>query len=85
MIYIQPAEIARPQLGFTVTKKLGGAVIRNRIKRRLRAVADMATLPNWQMVLIARSEALEKDFKDLLRDFHWAVDKIQKRLEEAAS
>jgi len=59
------------RVGFTVTKKVGGAVIRNRLKRRLRALAreQLPTLgvPGADHVLIGRSGGMERDFS-LLRD-----------------
>ena len=67
-----------PRFGFTVTKAIGGAVDRNRIRRRLKAaVAAVATTfarPGHDYVLIARKGALEMPFdalkKDLERAFH---------------
>jgi ribonuclease P protein component len=59
------------RVGFTVTKKIGGAVVRNRMKRRFRALAR-ELLPGMGIrgadhVLIGRSGAVERDFT-LLRD-----------------
>ena len=59
------------RVGFTVTKKVGGAVVRNRLKRRLRALAR-EYLPELGVsgadhVLIGRSGGIERDFS-LLRD-----------------
>jgi ribonuclease P protein component len=82
VVYAKPFESTRPQVGFTVTKKLGGAVTRNRIRRRLRAVVDKADLPAWQIVLIAREDAEENDFNKLQRDLQWAVGKLALRMKE---
>src|SRR5689334_20088444 len=64
------------RFGFTVTKKMGGAVKRNRIKRRLREavrkIAPKLALPGHDYVLIARSKALACDFPVLLRDMEFA-------------
>lgn len=67
-----------PRFGFTVTKAIGGAVDRNRIRRRLKAavaaVAETAARPGHDYVLIARKSALDISFealkKDLERAFH---------------
>lgn len=50
----------RPRIGFTASKKVGNAVLRNRAKRRLRALAaELAPVhcrAGWDYVLIARAE-----------------------------
>jgi ribonuclease P protein component len=66
-------------MGFTVTKKIGGAVIRNRIKRRFRALArevlPEAGLAGADHILIGRSAALERDFAQLAEDLRKALRK----------
>ena len=60
-----------PRFGFTVTKKIGNAVIRNRVRRRLRAAAKAAALhgkPGADYVLIARTAALTLPFDRLVTD-----------------
>lgn len=75
-----------PRLGFTTTKRLGNAVVRNRIRRRLREAARFA-LPcvareNYDYVVIGRPDAatidflqLQKEMTDGLRKLHHLVDK----------
>ena len=56
------------RLGFTVTKKAGNAVTRNRIKRRLRtatALLDDVFLPNRDYVIVARTQCAHMPFDDL--------------------
>lgn len=61
-----------PRVGFTVTKKNGNAVIRNRIRRRLReavrchTAGDMA--PSTDYVIVARKDALNAPFLKLVRE-----------------
>ena len=54
------------RVGFTVTKKIGNAVVRNRMKRRLRALARAALpgqgVPGADHVLIGREDGIERDF-----------------------
>lgn len=60
-----------PKVGFTVTKALGNAVVRNRMKRRLREAArlHLGGLPApWMVVLNGRRAALEADFPLLQRE-----------------
>ena len=60
------------RLGFTVTKKVGNAVIRNRARRRLKEAARL-TLPGmaltgWDLVLIGRDATAERPFTLLIDD-----------------
>lgn len=63
---------APPRIGFTVTKKVGNAVVRNRVRRRLkeavrtRAGGDMAAGNDY--VVVGRREVLEVAFDDLARE-----------------
>jgi len=66
-----------PRVGFTVTRKVGNAVERNRARRRLRAAAAEVLSQGAQRghdyVLIARRETLRRDFADLLADLAGAL------------
>lgn len=65
-------EGAPPRFGFTVTKKLGNAVIRNRIRRRLKAavtaILSSDAKPGHDYVVIARTAAETRAFTDLVQD-----------------
>ena len=69
-----------PRFGFTVTKKLGGAVIRNRIRRRLKAVVGLVApalaRSNHDYVLVARLAALDRTFADLKKDLERALQRV---------
>ena len=73
------------RVGFTATKKLGNAVVRNRIKRRLREVARLGlpaiAKPGHDYVLIGRAPSLDRGFDELSRDLNSAL----KRLHRTAS
>ncbi|MEH6527297.1 MAG: ribonuclease P protein component [Sneathiella sp.] len=70
----------RVRVGFTVTKKVGNSVVRNRVKRRLRAVAQNLipgnAVPGWDYVLIGRHTTIKRDFKDLQTDLLTALNKV---------
>jgi ribonuclease P protein component len=69
-----------PRLGFTVTKKLGGAVLRNRIRRRLKEAVrlspDLETRPDHDYVLMAQPEALGRSFELLRADLARAFSSV---------
>jgi len=72
-----------PRLGFTVTKKVGNAVVRNRARRRLKAAAAriMPALakPGCDYVLIGREGTLDRSFADILQDLDTALRRIETR------
>lgn len=72
--------------GLTATKKLGNAVMRNRARRRLRALAQKILLPramNGDYVLVARDGALTMPFDAIERDLLKAL-KVLKCLKDAS-
>ena len=71
------------RIGITVTKKIGGAVIRNRMKRRFRVLAR-ELLPvhgvlGADHVLIGRSDGIERDFTLLRAELEKALRKAMNR------
>ena len=69
------------RVGFTVTKKIGGAVVRNRMKRRFRALAR-AILPEQGVagadhVIIGRSGGIERDYAMLGDELCRALAKVK--------
>ena len=68
------------RIGFTVTKKIGNAVVRNRMKRRFRALAR-ETLPEHGIagadhVLIGRAGGIERDYASLAAELKRALKKL---------
>ena len=61
------------RLGLTVSRKVGNAVTRNRAKRRLREMVRLYETPQklagWDIVLIGRASASERDFSLMKQDF----------------
>nr|WP_232962677.1 ribonuclease P protein component [Paracoccus tegillarcae] len=71
------------RIGYTCSKKLGNAVLRNRAKRRLRALARDIMPGNaregWDYVLVGRPEAtVSRDFATMLAELAKALDKVHK-------
>ncbi len=70
------------RVGYTVTKKVGNAIIRNRIKRRLREAANI-TFPlkshlNHDYVIIGKHGALTQNFTSILKDLEQAIDHVHR-------
>lgn len=69
-----------PRIGFTTTKKLGNAVIRNRTKRRLREAARLGlggfALCGFDYVLIGRAATAARPFAALRQDLIAAVGRL---------
>jgi ribonuclease P protein component len=73
---------APARVGFTVSKKVGGAVERNRVRRRLREVVRLTAARNLRAgsdyVLVGRSTALQMPFSRLVEDFAGALSRLDK-------
>ena len=71
---------ATMRVGFTVTKKIGNAVVRNRMKRRFRALAR-DTLPELGIagadhVLIGRAGGIERNYSALAEELTRALKRL---------
>jgi len=71
---------AAPQVGFTTSKKVGNAVMRNKARRRLkeaaREVFKASGGKGWRYVVIARRAAVDTNFTKLVTDLKWALKKL---------
>jgi ribonuclease P protein component len=72
-----------PRVGFTVTKKTGNAVERNRIRRRLRAAAgDVVPREGhagFDYVIVARRQALSSPFDTMIAELERALSRLHDR------
>jgi ribonuclease P protein component len=75
-----PEERQLARFGFTATKALGGAVLRNRARRRLKEAVRLAgaasALEGYDYVLIAREGTVQRRFAELIKDLQRALAKV---------
>lgn len=72
VLYCRPNSLGHNRLGITVSTKLGGAVVRNRARRRLREVFRLAQpqlRQGYDVVLVARSRAVSGPYDKLTAAF----------------
>ena len=78
VVYCRRNGLKVSRLGFTVSTKLGHAVVRNRIRRRLREIYRLnEAKPGYDIVVVVRSAAIEADHTTLTK----ALTSLLRRLE----
>ena len=68
VLYARKNRTATNRVGITVSKKLGHAVVRNRVRRRFREIYRLNEAkfqPGWDIVVVARTKAVHADFGKL--------------------
>jgi ribonuclease P protein component len=83
VFYLRRAESSGPRVGFTVGKVLGGAVDRNRMKRRLREAVRLhrhGLLASVDVVMNPKKSVLKIDFPELEQEIGRAFEVIQKSI-----
>ena len=84
MLLVRDREDSNPaiRVGFTVTRKIGGAVVRNRMKRRFRALAreilPVKGFVGSDHVMIGRAKGVEREFSLLRSELADALDSLRK-------
>ena len=69
VLYARKNRTTTNRVGITVSKKLGHAVVRNRVRRRLREVYRLHEdqfQPGWDIVVVARSRCIKASFQDIV-------------------
>ena len=68
VLRLLPNQLPYSRYGFTVSKTVGKAVVRNQVRRRLReGIRTLLVQPGWDIVVIARPRAAAADFHTLRR------------------
>jgi ribonuclease P protein component len=66
VLKVLPNELDISRYGLSVSRRVGKAVIRNRVKRRLREIIRHTALkPGWDFIIIARNPAAGADYQGL--------------------
>ena len=79
VLYCRKNGSRQNRIGLTVSAKLGHAVVRNRIRRRLREIYrlhEAQFLPGWDIVVVARSRAVDAPYQKLERAYLSLADKL---------
>ena len=75
VLQVRPNDKGVTRVGFTVSKKISKlAVVRNRLRRQMREIVRLSPdlqrkYPSHDVILIARSEVLTRDYHQLVHDF----------------
>ena len=72
VLYVRKNRTSGNRIGITVSKKLGKAHVRNRARRRLREVYRLNEdkfQPGWDIVVVARTKAVDAPFDKLTRSY----------------
>ena len=78
-LYCRRNRLGHTRLGFTVSTKLGGAVVRNRVRRRLREAYrtnEGRFLPGYDIVVVGRTRAVRARYGEIERHLLQTADKL---------
>ena len=84
VLYCRKNRLGHNRVGYTVSTKLGHAVVRNRVRRRLREIVRLnreAVRPGYDLVLVARSRAVDAEYRKLEQAYLTACGKLGLRRE----
>lgn len=88
VVYVSKNRLKINRLGITAGKKVGGAVQRNRAKRRIRELFRVA-MPElkqgYDFCIVARTYTVEAPPEKLRRDFYTSIDKLGVRKDETTA
>ena len=88
VVYVRKTKKRTNRIGITVSTKLGHAVVRNRVRRRLREIYRLAEerfAPGTELVVVARVKAVKASYSQLEHAFMSACAKLGVLCEESES
>lgn len=78
-VFVRTNELPRSRFGFSIKKALGGAVVRNRIRRRLREMVrcrQQEIAAGWDIVIHPKSAVATADFGTLVEELVRVLKKL---------
>ena len=88
VVYCRKNRTGENRLGYTVSTRLGHAVVRNRVRRRLREIARLNAprlKSGWDIVIVARGRCVEAPYRKLDAAFLLTCEKLGLLKEEGSA
>ncbi len=84
VIYHLPNEWGYPRVGISVSKKVGNAIVRNRVRRQVRAMLDQESLMDQasDLLIIVRLDFLAHPFEDNASKLHEIIEIVRRPVHE---
>ena len=82
VVYCRKNRQGLSRLGVTVSTKLGGAVVRNRVRRQMREMYRLHTgemVPGYDVIIVARSRSVRTPYHEMDRQYASALDALSLR------
>ena len=79
VVYCRKNREGRSRFGYTVSSKLGHAVVRNRVRRRLREIVRLngaRLVPGYDVVIVARSRCVDTEYRKMEEAYLKAIKKL---------
>ena len=86
VVYVRPNRRGRNRLGVTVSTKLGHAVVRNRVRRRLRELYRLhkaELIPGYDLIVVARVRAVDMPYAKLEKQYLHCLSQLELLREDA--
>ena len=86
VVYCQKNREGRSRLGVTVSKKLGHAVVRNRVRRRIREIYRLnreKMLPGWDIIVVGRGRSVKGPYEKMNEAYLDCLGRLSLLREEA--
>ena len=77
LVFVEHKQVLNYEFGISVSKKVGNAVVRNRIKRQFKSIIDKNNYQNnFKCIIIIKKEALEKNYHEIEKELNDYFSKI---------